>query len=752
MQSEEKTKEKELRSDGYKNLLNKYGTKNDASEHYAFESDGVASDTDLEINYEENGLFAKIIDIPADDAVRGGCNYNISDVDITTFIDKSLDELDFKAKAAEALKWARLFGGSIMVMFIDDGGDLDDPVDWDNIQGIDELQVFELPFITPDYNSVYKTSGIKNGKSGRSKCGMPEYYDISPIYGGNFRVHESRCLIFRNNKIPMYSSYQQYRFFGIPEYMRIHRDLQVTTTSHGNGAKLLDRAVQAVYKMQGLAERILTEDGEEEILKRLNLIDMAKGILNSIAIDAEGEDYHYETVTFSGVKDIVDAACNMLSAVTGIPQTKLFGRSPAGENSTGEGDMENYYGFVGNIQELNLKKNIKTVIDIILITGKYKKKFNEIPDYNLEFKPLWNMDEKQQADTDKVKADTELVKAQTAQIYVDMQALDAEEVRRRLSEDGEFTVNDILSEEGWNDLETGESEETEDTALSARQKLPAEGEHETENVDSDMPQPMLPAQQIIPTGCGVIVMRNGKILVGNRKDSGLLCGPGGHIEAGESPEEAAIRETREEFGINIAETIPVALITGMPEGYCPSQVFLCTEFYGEPISFNDEMENARFASIKDIRKEKLFLPFEKSIDELLSQLSLLNTNGRHGDDWITVNGQHIEVNEKGEPISGNPKVLGGKGNVANSGQSGNIEIPKDSRGKTYKRPHAENVSPKEKSKVEHDINNVFHSKFQGKRSGVITTYNPDDDIAYDYKFECHGFNEYNIFRKTKNER
>lgn len=735
MQNEEKTKEnqKEIRSDGYKNLLNKYGTKNDASEHYAFESDGNVSDVDLEINYEENGLFAKIIDIPADDAVRGGCNYNISDVDITTFIDKSLDELDFKAKAAEALKWARLFGGSIMVMFIDDGGELDDPVDWDNIQGIDELQVFELPFVTPDYNSIYRTSGIKNGRSGRSKCGMPEYYNISPIYGGTFRVHESRCLIFRNNKIPMYSSYQQYRYFGIPEYMRIHRDLQVTTTSHGNGAKLLDRAVQAVYKMQGLAERILTEDGEEEILKRLNLIDMAKGILNSIAIDADGEDYHYETVTFSGVKDIVDAACNMLSAVTGIPQTKLFGRSPAGENSTGEGDMENYYGFIGNIQELNLKKNIKTVIDIILSVGKYKKKFDEIPDYNLEFKPLWNMDEKQQADTDKVKADTEFVKAQTAQIYVDMQAIDAEEVRKRLSEDGEFTVNDIISEEGWNDTETGESEETVDTALPALQKIPDVGNQETENTDSDMQQPAFPAQQIIPTGCGVIVMRDGKVLVGNRKDSGLICGPGGHIEAGESPEEAAIRETREEFGINIAETIPVALIAGMPEGYCPSQVFLCTEFYGEPISFNDEMENARFAEIGEVLERELFLPFRLGLEEMMRQLHecMLTESSASS---------NIKAEADGGPGSGRKPEGGGDDD----------EPPKDSSGKSYKRKAAKNVSVKEAEKVGHDINNIYHAKYNGKRSGMITTYNPDDDIAYNYAFECHGFGEYNIFSKVEN--
>ena len=60
----------------------------------------------------------------------------------------------------------------------------------------------------------------------------------------------------------------------------------------------------------------------------------------------------------------------------------------------------------------------------------------------------------------------------------------------------------------------------------------------------------------------------------------FVCGPGGHIEIGETPEDAAIRETREEFGINIANIIPVTLISGMSEQYCPSQVFLCTEYYG----------------------------------------------------------------------------------------------------------------------------------------------------------------------------
>ncbi len=651
MQDEEKGRNKEKRVDGYKNLLNKYGTQDDVSEHYRFESDALVTDIELSLNYEENGLFSKIIDIPADDAVSSGFDYGVNDVDLETFINDSLDELDFEERASEAIRWSRLYGGALMVMIIDDGGELTDPVNWDGIQGIDELLVFERPLVTPDYNSIYDT---KPDDRKWSKFGMPEFYDISPVYGKAFRVHESRCLLFKNGKLPQSSTKIEYRFFGIPEYIRIHKAVQETVTSHGNGVKLLDRAVQAIYKMNDLATLLETDEGEDIVLRRLRIIDMAKGIINSIAIDADGEDYDYKTVAFSGVKDIVDSACNMLSAVSNIPQTKLFGRSPTGENSTGESDMENYYKFVGQIQKLNLKKNMGILLDVILAAGKYKGEFEEIPDYSLGFKPLWSLSEAEQAGVNQTKAATELTKAQTAQVYVDMQALDASEVRKRLAENGEFTVNDILDEEDdWSAMEAAapvdeeESMETANTALSAEKT-------------TGQLQGAMEMDAVAPTGCGVIVVQNGKILIGERKDNGLVCGPGGHIEMGETPEGAAIRETREEFGINIAETIPLTIISGMPAEYCPSQVFLCTEFYGAPFAFNTEMENARFETVSNILKQKLFLPFELSIRELLNQLHGLNQDGVNSDDWITVNGQHIEVNENGEQISGNPNVLGGK--------------------------------------------------------------------------------------------
>ena len=96
----------------------------------------------------------------------------------------------------------------------------------------------------------------------------------------------------------------------------------------------------------------------------------------------------------------------------------------------------------------------------------------------------------------------------------------------------------------------------------------------------------------------------------------------------------------------------------MPAEYCPSQVFLCTEYYGNPICFNKKMENARFEDVRNIADMDLFLPFRLSLETFLGQLINLRDNEYNSDDWKTINGQHVNIGENGEILSGNPKVLG----------------------------------------------------------------------------------------------
>lgn len=615
-----------FRKDGYINVLNKYGTSRDNSESYEFVAEPVIPDTSLTIQYEDNGLFAKIIDTPAEEAVKHGFDLGLKDDSINEFVEDALDALEWEEKAATAIKWARLYGGSIIVMLIDDGRGLEEPVDWNNIRSIDELRVYERSVVQPDYASLYSSDPMRATRNRASKFAMPEYYYVQSLYG-SFTVHESRCLVFRNGILPERVTNPVYRFWGTPEYVRIKRAMKDALVAHGNGPKLLDRSVQPIYKMKNLASLLAAEGGDETVLKRLEIIDLARGILNSIAIDAEGEDYDFKSIPFSGVKDVIDTTCNMLSAVTNIPQTILFGRSPAGENSTGDSDFENYYNYIERIQKLMLKGNVRTLLDVLFKAALANGEVPEEPKYKLKFNPLWSLSDTEQANVDKVKADIEMVKAQTAQLYVQMQALDPSEVRTALAKTEEFTVEDILddqeAEEDW-----GLLSDPGDDLSGVPEDLPPTLPEPPDTVTA-LPsgsQPMsrtTPNQDSAgqPTSAAVLVVNDGKILIGTRRNREGICGPGGHIEDGETPEQAARREALEEFGIQLGPLYCLGQLDALPEEYGLPVIYLCTEYAGEPVCDGEEMQSSAFRTLEELGDQGLFPPFERSLHLLAEVLA-----------------------------------------------------------------------------------------------------------------------------------
>lgn len=679
-----------FRQDGYSNMLNKYGTAQDNSTAYQYNQEIVSNDLELIRLYEGNGLFTKIIDRPSEEAVKHGFDINYGDESIAEYVDDWMDALELEEKFSTAEKWARLYGGSIIVMLVDDGRGLEEPLDWNNVRSIEELRVFERAIVQPDYGSMYHFHFMDTLNS-KKKFGEPEYYQVFSIYG-YFCVHRSRCLIFRNGRLPEQTTNAIYRYWGIPEYVKIKRALRECITSHEDGVKLLERSVQAIYKMKNLANMLSTEDGENKVLQRLQVIDMARGILNSIAIDTDGEDYDFKTLQMSGIKDVIDATCNMLSAVTDIPQTILFGRSPAGMNSTGESDFENYYNMVENIQKQNMKANARIVIDLILKQGALEGAIPEAPKYKVKFAALWSMSDTEKANVEQTKAQTEYTKAQTAQIYMDSNALDPSEVRKSLASEGGFEIEEVISD---NDLDlpddvfdlsqtadapdksifsTGDLIEIAGTDIDKKKdddsgiisiEVVGTGDEEInieEQIDIELPNE---DGEDFPAAA-VIIIKDGKILCASRRNNEGICGPGGHAEDDETPEETAVREAIEEFNIVPLNLLPLGQYKGSSGQYMPSMVYFTDQFSGTPEADGSEMMDERWLSLEELMNEQLFPPFKDSLDMLVDLLSGNNLTTSNSTDTIVVG-----TNQDGGSGSGNFGHGGRPGNIGgSSGSSG----------------------------------------------------------------------------------
>lgn len=651
-----------FRADGYVNMMTRYGTQKDSSEQYKYIPESAVPDELLTMYYEGNGLFAKIIDTPAEEAIKHGFKLkDISDQKVEDFYTEALDELDWDETAITSLKWARLFGGSLAVMLINDGRGLDEPLDWRNIQSIDDIRVFDRSVVQPDYTTLFNYDPRDPFSTRGSRLGLPEYYQVFSKYG-SFTVHDSRCLVFQNGVLPENTTNSVYQLWGVPEYIRLNKALRDAEIAHRSAPKLLDRSVQPIYKMQNLAEELATEEGENKVLKRLQVIDMARGLLNSLVIDAEGEDYDFKTFQFSGINDVVSASCNMLSALSNIPQTILFGQAVGGMSSTDDTSMENYYNYIERIQRRMLKSNLRYLLSIIFQAGLATGEVDEVPKLKIEFNPLWSLSDLEQADLEQKREQTKFTRAQTAQIYVNMQAIDPSEVRQKLADSEEFDVEAMLDEYDDEDLfpeqiegeipaeavgqvaqpwsgsiaeEGSFSEYGQDVSVEEHNADPEEGGNApaaapaATKLPQDMSAEELEEKADKGVGnadgvggtinrpkdsVGVLVISNGRVLSGTRHNDfgyGLVCGPGGHVEPGETPVQAAFRETEEEFGISPKELIPLGRGPLEPDTGLRPHLFLCTDYEGEPDCLDLEMSGAKFRTMQELDElaASMFQPF-----------------------------------------------------------------------------------------------------------------------------------------------
>lgn len=110
--------------------------------------------------------------------------------------------------------------------------------------------------------------------------------------------------------------------------------------------------------------------------------------------------------------------------------------------------------------------------------------------------------------------------------------------------------------------------------------------------DPNAPKP----NSVVPSTTAVVTDNEGRIALVHRKDNGLWALPGGGMELGESIEDCAVREVREETGLEVRVTGLVGVYTNpnhvieYTDGEVRQQFSLCftTELLGGTLAYDAE--------------------------------------------------------------------------------------------------------------------------------------------------------------------
>jgi phage-related protein (TIGR01555 family) len=183
--------------------------------------------------------------------------------------------------------------------------------------------------------------------------------------------------------------------------------------------------------------------GEAGVIRRMEIMNMSKSVLNAILIDSE-EDYTRDNASLAGIPEIIDRFMLMVTGSTGIPVTRLFGRSPGGLNATVENDLRNYYDLVESAQGSTLKAPLSRFYKLLAVSLGIKDKVK------FTFNSLYQMTEIEHSEKAQRDASTEQTKVNTMMSLVNMGALDADEVRHEyLGKKGSVKPEDVEEPEGY---------------------------------------------------------------------------------------------------------------------------------------------------------------------------------------------------------------------------------------------------------------------------------------------------------------
>lgn len=406
---------KERVEDGFANLLKGLGTLAGSSST-SYHVDSLTSTGYAEL-FENDWLAQRVVRIFPDDALRKRPSIKDTDEAEAKKIWAEYDRLDtrlqFPAGAlAHGLYQGRALGGSAILLGFERGRtDLPAPP----IGATSKLRWID---VVPWEDLTVETREPDRNKAG---YGWPLTYRI----GGK---HERRGEVFHISRLipcealPRTAPDRSDETPWISVLQPIWEVIHDYNMSWESVSLLLQEASVGVLKMEGLT-RMLTSEDQVEIKARQALMAEGRSAAKTVFLDAEfNEEFSRTEVSFAGVPDTLEQLQMRVSGAARVPATRLFGRSPSGQNSTGESDLKIFQDDVKAYQNQAVKP--KQTLLLSLIAGR---------EVELEYPPLAEMSETERAQIGKMQSESD-------QTYYDLGVLDPEDIAISRSSDGSLGV------------------------------------------------------------------------------------------------------------------------------------------------------------------------------------------------------------------------------------------------------------------------------------------------------------------------
>lgn len=318
--------------------------------------------TELNALYRGNWIVQNIINTIPQDIIKRWykvvCEVSQAEKDAYAEYERAIN---LRESVLKGMKWGRLYGGAAGIILIEGDEDMSLPLYPENVT----LGGFKGLYIVDRWNGISPTGNI-DVHPGTPSYGLPEFYDVVNASGQTIRrVHHTRVIRFIGRDLP-YTEKIAECYWGQSELEAIYEEVIKRDNVSHNIASLTFKANLSVREMDNLDQ--LFAVGGAQAQKRFWSVLQAQSMLETnLGVKAinKGDKVSQLSYTFSGLPDVYEMCMMDVAGASNIPVTKLFGRSPAGMNATGESDAQNYNDYLDSVRESQLRPALETLVPLV---------------------------------------------------------------------------------------------------------------------------------------------------------------------------------------------------------------------------------------------------------------------------------------------------------------------------------------------------------------------------------------------------